>query len=207
MSAPITIALCAQTAALRRSESTLAGRSDAGTALEDLMTIREGTPASREDENGCSIPGTRRPMAPRGAGSRRAAVGLAFGTLSVVAPRARSWTAGAVPEKGWRRPGIGEIQLPQEHDARAERARLEGDPPIAERTLIFRSVGPDGVPSGVTDTIQRGERTAVDRTTLPGPHTLDRTSSAIYPVPRPIPCSTTPGTLLSRMVRCSQNMT
>lgn len=49
---------------------------------------------------------------------------------------------------------------------------LEGDPPIADRTLIFRSVGPDGVPSGVTDTIQRGERTAVDRTTLPGPHTL-----------------------------------
>jgi hypothetical protein len=49
---------------------------------------------------------------------------------------------------------------------------LEGDPLVADRTLIFRSVGPDGVPSSVTDTIQPGERTVVDRTSLPGPRTL-----------------------------------
>jgi hypothetical protein len=49
---------------------------------------------------------------------------------------------------------------------------VEGDPLIAARTMTFRSVGPDGVPSGVTDTIRSGERIVVDRTTLPGLRTL-----------------------------------
>jgi len=49
---------------------------------------------------------------------------------------------------------------------------VTGDPAVADRMLTFRSVGPDGVPSQVSDVIQPGGQTVVDRTTLPGSHTL-----------------------------------
>lgn len=49
---------------------------------------------------------------------------------------------------------------------------VTGDPAVADKMLTFRYVGPDGIPSEVSDVIQPGGQTVIDRTTLPGSHTL-----------------------------------
>jgi hypothetical protein len=49
---------------------------------------------------------------------------------------------------------------------------VEGDPKVAGQTLVLRYAGSDGVPSQISDTIERGQPVVIDRTDLSGPHTL-----------------------------------
>lgn len=62
---------------------------------------------------------------------------------------------------------------------------IVGDPEFADASLTFRYIGSDGEVADVSDTIQPGERTVVDRTTLPGTQEISvngLTCSGSFPV-------------------------